>query len=323
MIVKFLKIGLNYSLYQRAMSNLLDIIVRYYEKGIGMEVNVTNKELGHFYGGQTEGAIRALKKREPKKYMAMLNAYIEAMEENQQSSEPFVITTLMFKGGVGKSNISRIINASLAQNRSVLLNIDISRDVKKYTDFEAINFVEVLNDEPDIDVAGYIDTLKQSAEYIVIDTPGEIGNAEMLSAISKTDLFIMPFGTDPEESDVLITTLTNTLLTDEGYYPKGREIDILFVLNNYQEAKELQDAKEVLSRVMDVIEQTDHLEVNIYFTHLKYSKAIKTMNRTKKSITQLSVENFVAYRVAKERSLQFMKDVKNTIQEIKERRYGE
>lgn len=289
-----------------------------------MDIQVTNGELGEYYD-QSEGAMRALKKSNPKKYSALLNAYVEAMEEGRVSSDPFVITTLMYKGGVGKSNLARIMNASLSKHGSTLLNVDVSRDAKKYTGHDVINLVEVYNDEPDVKVGEYIRALKDASEYVIIDTPGEVGSPETLAALPETDLFIMPFGTDAEEEDTLITTLRNTLLSDEGYYPSDKSINILFVLNNYQESDDLLDAKQVLGKVMEEIDNRENqdIEVNISFSHLKYSKAIKTMNRSKKSIAQLSTENFAAYRIAKERSFYFMNDVKKVIDNIKEDRNGQ
>jgi cellulose biosynthesis protein BcsQ len=289
-----------------------------------MNARVTNKELGEYYGGDTEGAMRALKARDPKRYNAMVKGYLEAQEEERMAKDPFVITMLMFKGGIGKSVLSRLFAERLSMQKSVIFNLDLSRDVREYTSQDAINYAEVLAEEPDMEVGEYVDLLKEAADYVIIDTPGEIGNRETLGAIKKTDLFVMPFGVSKEEKNVLKTTLITTVLADDGFYPEGRDINILFVLNNYKEQESLEQTKELMGEIIELIQNRENQdnEVNIFFSHLKYSKAIVTMDETKKGIKELSTENFVAYRVAKERIQNLMKDVRSAISESREVLYG-
>ncbi|MCK4442408.1 MAG: hypothetical protein KAU90_10405, partial [Sulfurovaceae bacterium] len=63
----------------------------------------------------------------------------------------------------------------------------------------------------------------------------------------------------------------------------------------------------------DVDDETEYKKVNICFSHLKHTKTIKTMNKTKKSLKKLGAENFIAYRVAKKRVKSLLKDFKNFI----------
>ena len=63
----------------------------------------------------------------------------------------------------------------------------------------------------------------------------------------------------------------------------------------------------------EVDEDCEYREINISFSHLKYTKMIKTMNKTKKSLKNLSAENFIAYRTAKKRVKSLLKDFKNFI----------
>lgn len=290
-----------------------------------MNARVTNKELGEYYGGDTEGAMRALKARDPKRYNAMVKGYLEAQEEERMAKDPFVITMLMFKGGIGKSVLSRLFAERLSKHKSVILNLDFSRDVREYTSQDAINYAEVLADEPDMEVGEYVDRLKEVSEYVIVDTPGEIGNKETLEAVGKTDLFVMPFGVvSKEERNVLKTTLTTTILADDGFYPEGRDINILFILNNYREQENLEQTKTLMGEVVELIQNRENQdnEVNVFFSHLKASKAITTMDETRKGIKELTTENFVAYRVAKDRIQSLMKDVKNAISESRGVLYG-
>jgi len=287
-------------------------------------IQVTNTELGEYFG-LTEGAIRALKRKDdPKKYKAMLEAYLEYLATDSLSEDPFVIMLYGFKGGIGKSALARIVNENLSKSNSIIFNLDASRDVKNYTNLEAINFSEIVAEEPNETVDHFIDVLKEVADFIIIDTPGEISNEDTLSAIKKVDLFILPFGIDQEEIDQVVMTATSTLLSNieynkEDIYPQNKPLNMLFVLNNYKDDSDIKYIDEVKEKIEEEIEDTDceYPKINISYTKLKYSKAITTMNRSKKTLKSLGTENFIAYRVARERIKAFMKDVKKAIKTAK------
>jgi cellulose biosynthesis protein BcsQ len=284
-----------------------------------MEVVISNEELGQFLG-KTEGAIRYMREHNPDKYAKARNKYIKKIESDMKSISPFVVMLFMFKGGVGKSALSHIINENLSKFKSVLLNLDLPRDVKEYTSLEAINFSDFLEDEPDMSPSELIDELKAVCNYVVVDTPGEVSAAYTIDAIKSVDLFVMPFGLDKEEKDMIITTLNTTLLSDLELYPPERTLNLLFVLNNYRDDSDIQEAKEFMKKVQNEIDERDSIcsKVNVTFTYLKYSKAIITMKKTRKSISDLSSEHFIAYRLAKKRIKQFTKDVKMSIKLAKE-----
>ena len=285
-----------------------------------MEITVTNKELGEFLGNKTEGAIRYMRENNPDKYYKARKKYIKHMEDMMKPISSFVIMMLMFKGGIGKSALAHIINENLSAKGSLILNLDMARDIKEYTSLEAINFTDFLEDEPDMKSSELIDYLRKASNYITIDTPGEISNQETIDALGAVDLFVLPFGIDKEEQDMIITTLNTTLLSDLELYPSDRTLNLLFVLNNYKDDSDLEVAKEFMNSVYDTIDNRDCAcpKVNVTFTYLKYSKAIRTMKKTRKSMNELSADNRVAYLVAKKRIKTFFKEVKKAIKLAKE-----
>jgi len=286
-------------------------------------MKVTNDDLGEYFG-LTEGAIRALRKKgdenSKRKYEAMLSSYRDYIATETLSDNPCVIMLYGFKGGIGKSALARIINEYLMKHKSVLLNVDISRDVKRYTPLEAINFVDILEDDPDQDIEGFIDLLKEVANFVIIDTPGEISNHEVLASIKKTDLFILPYGVDEEEMDQVVMTVKSTLLADIDYegeplYPANKSMNMMFVLNDYKDEDDLRYIDKMKVRIDEVIDDSEceYPKINTSYASLKYSKAITTMSRKKKTLKSLGAENLVAYRVAKERTRILMKNVKKAI----------
>lgn len=284
-----------------------------------MEVKVTNEGMGKFYG-QSEGAMRALKKTNKTKYNAMKEAYIEHLESEMESDDPFVIMSLMFKGGVGKSALSRIMNQKLAKNKSVILNLDISRDVKKYTSEEAINYAEMKEEEADLEPDQLVRELKEIANYVILDTAGEVSSQETLNAAKEVDLFVMPFGIGAEEVDTLRMTVETLFFSELDLYPVDKPLNILLVFNNYREDEYLKEFETVVKELKEDIIDEDYgyPKVNISVSNLKYSKAIPTMNKTRKSISELSTEHLAAYRIVKTRIKKFMKDVKDAIKTAKE-----
>lgn len=284
-----------------------------------MDVKVTNEAMGNYYG-QSEGAMRALKKANRTKFEAMKEAFLEHLESELLSDNPFVIMSLMFKGGVGKSALSRIMNQKLAKHKSVILNLDISRDVKKYTSEEAINYAEMKEEEADIEPDELVRELKEIANYVILDTAGEVSSEETLNAVKEVDLFVMPFGIDEEEVDTLKMTIETLFFSELGLYPIDKPLNILLVLNNYREDEYLKEFGTIVEDVKrDIIDKDyGYPKVNISVSDLKYSKAIPTMNKTKKSISELSTEHLAAYRIVKNRIKKFMKDLKGAINTARE-----
>ncbi|MCF6173588.1 MAG: hypothetical protein L3J44_07410, partial [Campylobacteraceae bacterium] len=174
-----------------------------------MEIVPTNEELAQ-YVGRTEGAIRYMREKNPKEYNKLRKKYIKEQEKKLKPEQPFVIMLYGFKGGVGKSSLSHIINESLSSKSSVLLNLDIARNVKEYTSLDAINYIEFLEEEQGVTPSELIGGLKEVSEYVIIDTPGESGCEYTLDAIKEVDMFVLPFGLDKEERNMVKMTLETT-----------------------------------------------------------------------------------------------------------------
>jgi len=328
-------------------------------------IEISNTELAEYFN-YTEGNIRHMKKKNPKEYRALLESYIEYKANSDLSENPIVIMFMSLKGGVGKSALSRIFNDNFSSNDSVIVNFDFTRDVKKYTSSDVINYAELQADDSDLTPTIFINELKEAGiKFIILDTPGELSNAEVLDALKNVDVFVLPFGSDQEEIDETLKTLELVFLSeivdsdDNPIYPYDKTLNLFFILNNYRDDDELEEfipfisnsvaelfassvneknfscfvnmikdsgsknerdilENKIVSNMRDIIshEDIDEIEykkVNVYFSHLKHTKAIKTMNRTKKSLKRLGAENFVAYRIAKKRVKSLLKDFKNFI----------
>ena len=331
-------------------------------------IEISNTELAEYFE-YTEGNIRHMKKKNPKEYKALLESYIEYKANKNLSEEPVVIMFMSLKGGVGKSALSRIFNDNFSSNDSVIVNFDFTRDVKKYTSSDVINYAELQVEDPNLTPTLFINELKEAGiKFIILDTPGELSNAEVLDALKNVDIFVLPFGSDQEEIDETLKTLELVFLSeivddnDELIYPYDKKLKLFFVLNNYKDDDELEEGipaisqsianllapaveeknfngfvniikdsgsrqeradfeESVVSNMRKIIskEETDsdieYKKIDVYFSHLKHTKAIKTMNKTKKSLKKLGAENFVAYRVAKKRVKSLLKDFKHFIKD--------
>jgi cellulose biosynthesis protein BcsQ len=283
-----------------------------------MEISVSNKELAD-YIGKTEGAIRYMREKHPKDYHRLRKKYIKEQERKLKPKRPIVIMLYGFKGGIGKSSLSHIINENLSDKNSVLLNLDIARDIKEYTGLDAINFVDFIEEEQDISPSELIEELRKVSTHIIVDTPGESGCEYTLDAIKEVDMFVLPFGLDKEEKDMVETTLQSTLLDDMGLYPEEKELNLMFVLNNYKDDTDVEDGELFVEKMKELVSESEcsYPKVNVFYSYLKYSKAINTMKKTRKSLSELSKENLVAYRFAKQRIKKFMKDMKAAIKTVR------
>jgi MinD-like ATPase involved in chromosome partitioning or flagellar assembly len=329
-------------------------------------IEISNTELAEYFN-YTEGNIRHMKKKNPKEYKALLESYIEYKSNSNLSDNPTVIMFMSLKGGVGKSALSRIFNDNFSSSDSVIVNFDFTRDVKKYTSSDVINYAELQAEDADLTPTLFIEELKEAGiKFIILDTPGELSNAEVLDALKNVDVFVLPFGSDQEEIDETLKTLELVFLSeivddnDEPIYPYDKVLNLFFVLNNYRDDEELDEniptiansvaelmaesievenfncsvnmikdtgtkeekkllESKIFKSMQKIIDEEDvdpnaeYRKINVSFSHLKHTKAIKTMNKTKKSLKKLGAENLVAYRVAKKRVKILLKDFKNFI----------
>ena len=220
------------------------------------------------------------------------------------------VAVVSFKGGVGKSTISDMLKNAL--ENSVNLNIDISQDAEKINSGETINLSEVFENDYTFEeiqdggkTAATVETLSEVYDYVIIDTPGEQTNEliEVLSnSITINDFIVVP--TTPGERSLNTTYTTLETLDGVELLKKGQKI--IFVINQYEDDSDVEIEKKTITNFM---EKSFGKKYDFYFTKLKYSKAVKTMEGTKKSIHDLKAKNILAYRKFEQRVAAMIQDV--------------
>jgi cellulose biosynthesis protein BcsQ len=280
---------------------------------------ITLEELGQYYGKGTS-TMSDLRKSNVSMYNALLREYQNFLELSTLVDRPIVIMFIGFKGGVGKTSMSVILNEALHPGKSTILELDIGERIKECTSLDAIDFTELLEINPDLTIEEAISLYKEEANFIILDTPGEISGL-MVSAMQYVDLFIFPTGIDSKEEQRLELTLETTLLDESlGCYPIDKELNIMFLFNKYYEDKELAlfetHKMEKLEPIIEELE-TVYPSVNVGYSKFKHSKIIPNMSRSKKSVAKLSMEQKVQYRMAKKWSKEFADDVIEMIKKIK------
>jgi len=228
------------------------------------------------------------------------------------------VVVVSFKGGVGKSTVSDMLDNKLPN--SVNLNIDISQDAERINSGETINLADVFENDYTFDeiqkggkTAETVKTLSEVYDYIIIDTPGEQTN-ELIEVLENTmpdnDFIVVPTTTGERSQSTTFTTLDT--LDGVGLLKEGQKI--IFVINQYEDDSDVEVEKQAISNFM---EKNFGKKYNFYFTKLKYSKAVKTMEGAKKSIHELKAVNILAYRKFEERVALMVQDIKGFIEGAK------
>ncbi len=216
------------------------------------------------------------------------------------------IAIVNFKGGVGKSTLSSIIQTNI--ENSVVFNID-TQDAEKVNPGNTINVLNYMNDE-NAKIDEIYDVVKEQFNTIIIDAPGEL-NHELVFLLDKIDCYIVPFLDEQRVINTTIDTL-KALFTDGVTLKKQ---NVLLVHNSFTSDDNPQAAAEIINDVLS----DENITKNIEFksTIFEYSKAVKTMTKNKKSIAELKGENFVAYRIIDNRVQKLMSHIKEFLGETK------
>jgi len=214
------------------------------------------------------------------------------------------IAIVNFKGGVGKSTLSSIIQTNI--ENSVVFNID-NQDAEKVNPGNTINVLNYMNDE-NAKIDELYEVVKEQFNTIIIDAPGEL-NHELVYLLDKIDCYIVPFLDEQRVINATIDTL-KALFTD-GISSKKQ--NVLLVHNSFTSDDNPNTASEIINEVLLDSKITSNIEFKS--TIFEYSKAIKTMTKNKKSISELKDENFVAYRIVDNRVQKLMSHINDFLGE--------
>lgn len=197
-----------------------------------------------------------------------------------------VIAITNFKGGVGKSTHASMLQTVL--NNSVVVNLD-DQNAERVNAGKTINVLDYLEEAGTI--TNILDIVLEENDIAILDTPGSLTN-ELAELINRIDYFIVPFKDD--YNDIIYTVDTLETIFTSGVIASKSKPKVLLILNAFTD-----DPEEGIDDLIDEMKKRDNLIESIEYdiTQFKFSKAIKTIKKRKKSIKELMKENYLAYRI--------------------------
>jgi len=208
------------------------------------------------------------------------------------------VAIVNFKGGVGKSTIANLLDLP----NKVVVNLD-TQNAKNSNYSETINYLE-LKEEYGVDINETINLLKEEGkEWIIFDTPGSITD-EFLEIIDNIDYFIIPFTKGNRSKETTIDTIKSLLEVLDN-----KKAKFALILNMYQ------DEEDIINELLPIEEEVKEMLKDNYACSaaLKFSKAVATMEKTKKSIEELDLTNKIAYKAFKKRVEEMNKKLKECL----------
>jgi len=231
---------------------------------LGNKYNVSYQAFNQYLNDVLKKETKELKKLEKIKKVAIIN----------------------FKGGVGKSTIANLLDLP----NKVVVNLD-TQNAKNANYSDTVNYLE-LKSEYGVNVKEAIDILKEEGkEWIVFDTPGSI-TEELLEIIDDIDYIITPFTKGNRSKETTIDSIKSILDVMDN-----DKVKFALVLNMFQDENDLE---EELKPIENEVKKILNDKYNCAAV-LKFSKAVSTMEKTKKSIEELDLTNKIAYKAFKKR----------------------
>jgi MinD-like ATPase involved in chromosome partitioning or flagellar assembly len=272
---------------------------------ISEKVKVTNTALAEFIG-KSEGSIRYLQKNKPEDYNNYIEAFLIAQEEINNATKKSIIAAINVKGGVGKSSILNIIAPKV--NNSIIINIDFGASAEKRNSANTIDFAPLMS-EDNLNINEVLDAALEEYDTVFIDTPGDVSE-ELMEIVERIDHFIIPFRPGGRSSDGTIETFDTLFCNDllDGNHK------VMFVLNEYINEDELITEIDEMRNTINQKTLSENLTLDIDFTSLKVTMVMRTMEKLKENISQLSARNKVAYRAALKRFNSVSSDILNHLQ---------
>jgi len=176
-----------------------------------------------------------------------------------------IILVTSFKGGVGKSTISNNLGDKL--KNSIIFNLDF------YQDAEDINTSNTINIGGEEDLIPYINKYSDK-DYIIIDAGGFDDKRIYKLDI---DMFIFPLKSGYRS---VKSTIDSVKIIYDTY---TRETNTIFIINEYKDEKEFKDTALLMN---DIVEESDlFFNGEVKVMGVKYSKALRTVENTKNSIS--------------------------------------
>lgn len=222
----------------------------------------------------------------------------ENIKGNKMERNLKKVAVVNFKGGVGKSTIANLLDLP----NKVIVNLDI-QDAKNSNYSDTINYL-ALKEEYGVSVNEATELLKEEGkEWIVFDTPGSI-TEELLEILDDVDYIIIPFTKGKRSKETTIETIKAILEVMDN-----EKVKFALVLNMYQDENDIEEELKPLENEIKKI-LGDKYKCS---TALKFSKAVSTIEKTKKSIEELDLTNKIAYKAFKKRVKEMNKKLRECL----------
>jgi chromosome partitioning protein len=140
-----------------------------------------------------------------------------------------VIVAANPKGGSGKSTTCLVLGTTLAAKGATvrIIDADPQRTVQRWSEGKSVHRGIVVTPTADEDLTVLIDRLQSEVQFVFIDVQGS-ANTEIVSAMSRADLVLIPMQAKTADADVA-TRAISLLRTQENLFKRKIPHSILFM----------------------------------------------------------------------------------------------